>query len=122
MTTWVHRNIIVPASLALPARNLAECLTPAAAGMFITPVSPTGDGDPTHFISSGLVDEQFMALLSDPAALYAACQQGAQAQGMTLTATLADAEALVAQANVSEENPFGALIRVGLKILSGEES
>lgn len=101
---------------------MGECLTPAAAGMFITSLSPTGDGEATHFISSGLVDEQLAALLADPVALYAACQQGARAQGLTLTATQADAEALVAQANVSEENPFGALIRVGLKILSGEES
>ena len=38
----VQRTIIVPAALVAAARNLGACLTQAAAGMFITPLSATG--------------------------------------------------------------------------------
>lgn len=118
MTTWQFITIIVPASLVEQARELGAALDPAGAGMYTTPLSPTGAEPATHYISSGLLYDTFPPLLADAALLYAAAQQGAEQQGMTLTATLEDAYALVAQSDVSSDAAFYAMERLGLVIIS----
>lgn len=118
--TWVHRTLVVPADIVEAARNLGECMHPAAAGMFTTQLSPTGALPATHWISSGLIEDIWLVALSDPAMLHGAAQQGAAEQGLTLTATFADAEALVAQADVSEEPWEAACARLSLTLCHEE--
>lgn len=121
MTTWAHRTIIVPASLVAAARELGAALDPVAgANMYTTPLSPTGNTPATHYVSSGLMSAAFMPLLANSAQLYGAAQQSATAQGITLTATQANADALVAQSDVSEGDPFAAMTRLGLKMVQVE--
>ena len=61
---WVHRTIIVPASIAEPARAACVGLAgPGGTGMFTTPLSTTGEAPPTHYISSGLIEVPFADLL-----------------------------------------------------------
>ena len=112
---WVFKTLIVPASVVEAARNMGECLAPTAAGMFTTPLSPTGALPATHYISSGLIGDEWLAPLSDPQILYAAAQQGASAQGLTLTATAENAAALLAQSDISEDPPGAVLARMGLQ-------
>lgn len=114
----VFRTFVVPTDIAAAARNLGECLAPSAAGMFTTPLSPTGELPATHFISSGLVDAVWLTPLSDAAILYGAAQQGAAAQGLTLLATLADAVALLDRGDISEEAADTVLGRLGLTQVS----
>lgn len=116
-----HVTIVVPAPLVDAARNLAECLAPGGHGMYITGLSADGNEPATHYISSGLMQVGFISLLSDASATHAAAEQGAVQQGLTLTATLADSEALMAAADVSAESPFDAMARLGLRILEMEE-
>lgn len=120
--TWVFRTLVVPAGIVAAARELGAALTPAGAGMFTTPCSPTGTGDATHYISSGMLDAQFAGLLADVAGLYAAAQAAAKAQGLTLTATLADCTALLTTGDISEDQPFVALGRLGLQLIQSSEA
>ena len=111
---WIHRTIIVPAALVAAARELGAALSPAGAGMYSTPLSPAGSEPATHWVSSGLIDESFAAVLSSPEALYDYARAGALEQGLTLTATLADAQALLAQGDVSDEPWDVVSARLGL--------
>lgn len=117
MTTWAFRTIVVPASLVEAARDVGDCLDGAAKNMYTTPLSPDGKAPASHYISSGLMSAAFMPLLADASMMYQAAQYNGAAQGLTLTATFADCEALVAQSDVSEEPPFDALARLGLMLM-----
>ena len=120
MTNWTHRTLIVPAALVSAARELGAALSPAGAGMYSTPLSPTGTEFATHWISSGLIDESFAAILGSPEALYSYAQAGALEQGLTLTATAADAVALVEQTDVSTDSAVDAMRHSGLKIIAAK--
>lgn len=120
MTVWAFKTIIIPAALVAQARNIGACLDAAGSGMYTTPLSADGKAPVTHYISSGLMSAAFMPLLNDAALMFAYAQQGAVAQGLTLTATQEDCTQLVAQSDVSEDNPFDALARLGLKMV-GED-
>lgn len=64
MTKWTNRTLIVPTAQVEFARLLTATIAgPSGAGMWTTPLSPTGEMPATHWISSGLIDQQFAALL-----------------------------------------------------------
>lgn len=113
--TYTFRTMIVPAALAPLARALAAGLSPeAGAGMWQVALAPDGATEPTHYISTGMIDEQFVGAVSDAAILYAACQSaGAEV-------TQAQCDALVAQSDVSADAPQGAMDRLGLVTWRGE--
>lgn len=106
IVNWVHRCLIVPAALQVQCQALAASLTPAGAGMWTTPMSTTGSGSPTHFISSGLVDKVLADLLDSPQAL-------ATGTGIPLT----QAQVILAAADVSTDEPHVAMARLGLKLI-----
>jgi hypothetical protein len=110
---WVHRTMIVPAPLVLQAQDLADRFGPAAHGMWTTPLSPTGDLPATHFISSGLIDQPFADMMSSPDALVAGCAS------LGITVPLATAQALLGASDVSGEDPFAAMERLGLQMVRG---
>lgn len=113
--TYVHRCLIVPAALAPQARLLTERLAgPPGAGMFITPLSPTGAAPPTHFISSGLIEDTFAAVLADPQTMFSVCQQAG------VDVTLAACQALLGASDVSENQPFDALARLNLRLVQSD--
>lgn len=112
--SYVHRTMIVKAAKAQQVRDLCATLAgPPGSGMFTTALSATGTGTATHYISAGMIEEQFSAVLSDPAVMRGACQQA----GVAIT--LATCTALLAAADISDEPPFDALARMGL-MLRGE--
>lgn len=64
MTEWTNRTLIVSDEQVEFARLLTATIAgPSSAGMWTTPLSPTGKLPATHWISSGLIDQQFAALL-----------------------------------------------------------
>lgn len=101
MTTWTHRFMVVPAANVATARQLALDLAepPAADNMWTVGLSPNGLAPATHYISSGLIDIQFAALLGAAASTYAVDQ------AMGGSVSLADIQALYAAA------PLGTYIR-----------
>ena len=117
----VLRTIIVPAALVTKARELGAALAPTGVGMYTTALSATGSNPATHYVSSGYIRQPpFADLLTDGTLLFAAAQQGAQDQGISLTATQTDANNLVAQSFVGDEtqDPHAFIASKGLQIIN----
>lgn len=132
---WTHRTILVPATLAESARAACAGLAgPGGSSMFTTPLSPTGEAPPTHYISSGLIEEPFADLLPLTNVSYAEdgtpsteTRPGNVALTVQLAAdaglpiTEAEVSAMLAAVNVSAQSAQDALTRLGLKIISTPE-
>ena len=128
---WVHRTIIVPASLVEAARGACAGLAgPGGSGMFTTPLSSTGEAPPTHYISSGLIEAPFADLLPLTSVTYGedgTPSTSTRPGNVALTAHLAteaglsiteaDLAALLAGVDVSEQQPHEAMSRLGLQIM-----
>jgi hypothetical protein len=133
----VFRTLIVESADVDLARTIAATLDPAhSQGMWETPLSPTGAEPATHYISTGFIGEGFAALVpfatwaqegdppewvqtsyepGDSFATLALCEQA----GMTVT--LEQIEDLFATSDVTAEDPWAALGRLGLKIVYSAE-
>lgn len=113
---YTHRTLIVPAAERDLYAQLAELLAgPSGSGMFTTGLAASGVAPATHFISAGLIDERMAAVMSDPAELCAACQQA------NIEATLDQCTELLGKADVSTEDAFTAMARLGLRLLEDPE-
>lgn len=128
---WIHRTIIVPATLAESARAACAGLAgPGGSNMFTTPLSPTGEAPPTHYISSGLVEEPFADLLPLTSVSYAEdgtpfteTRPGNVALTVQLAAdaglplTEAEVSALLSAVDVSAQSAQDALTLRGLRMV-----
>lgn len=132
MSTYTHRTIIVPAAFQQLAQALCEAIAEGDAGngMFTTGLSATGALPATHYISSGPIAAEFGDLLpltsfdeegvpttrpGDVATVEAIADQA----GITLPAgTIA---ALFAAIDVTEQEPFTAMARLGVQIVQVSE-
>lgn len=112
--SYVHRTLIVQAGKKATAQMICSTLAgEAGEDMFITPLSSDGNNPATHWISAGMIGEEFAGLLTDPNALYAACQQAGLPQ------TLADCQSLLDTSMVSDGEPFAVMASLGLQIIQG---
>ena len=131
----IFRTLIVPAANVNLARAIATSFGPGGEGMWITPLSASGLAPATHYISTGYVPPEYGYLVplqvwevdedgdwvlvasepGDPVAVY----EAATAQGVVCTQ--ADVNALFAAADVTEQEPFVAMGRLGVKIIQAEE-
>ncbi len=107
---WTHRTIIVPAPVVEPARMACEALAgPGGSGMFTVPLSADGLLPATHWISSGLIEEEFAALLASPDALTAVATSAGLDPALLV--------AIVAASDISEDPADVALARLGLQLI-----
>jgi hypothetical protein len=137
----IYRNMIVTAEEAPLARLVCSTLGGLPyEGMFEIGLSPTGDEPATHYISSGGVSEGFAKLApfstwawkqpdpdqpgqwveisrdpGKPAQTFALCQQAG------LEVTLEAIEVMYASADVTAENPWAAMARMGLQLVQAPE-
>ncbi len=129
-------TLIVTAADAPTSRAIAAAFGPGGVGMFSTPLSASGLDPVTHYISTGYIPAEFVALSpmatweqdedgnwvqtdyypGDAASVYGFCQQ----EGLPYT--LAEIEGVFARSDVSHQEPFVALNRMGLKIINPSES
>lgn len=110
---WIHRTIIVPDAVAAPARMACEALAGAGgAGMFSVPLSANGAHPATHWISSGLIEQDFADLLANPDALAAVATQA----GLDPAPLVA----IVAASDISDEPADVVLARLGLQLCHQE--
>jgi hypothetical protein len=129
----VYRNLMVPADQAPLARLIAATLDPVnCQNMFTTGLSPTGDEPATHYISSGGISEGFAQLVpftvwaqegdppewvevfydpGEPVKTYELCLQAG------LEVKLQDIGAMYDSADVTAENPWAAMSRMGLQLV-----
>jgi len=129
--TDTYRTLILPAAVTPLAREIAATLSPAGAGMWTTGLATTAEGPATHWISAGLIAPEFALMVPEqvweqdedgawtqtgstpgnPEAVHAACT----AAGMEVT--LAQVDAVFAVSDVTEQEPFTALGRLGLVLV-----
>jgi hypothetical protein len=103
--------------------------------MWTTPLNSTGSGTPTHYISSGYIPAEFVALApsttwtldedgnwvasdiypGDAAAVYGFAQEAG------LPYTLAQITSVLSRSDGSAQEPFTAMGRMGLKIINPSE-
>ena len=130
--SYIFRTIIVPAAFQSLAQGLCEAAAEgdAGKGMFTTPLSPDGTEPATHYISSGPIATEFGELLplttfdedgvpttrpGDVEAVEAIASQA----GITLpVGTIA---ALFDAIDVTEQEPFTAMARLGVQIVQVSE-
>ena len=126
--------IVEDAEVAL-ARTVAATMSPGGVGMWTTPLSATGQLPATHWISTGWVPAGWQAIVptqtweqaedgtwtetsstpGDPDAVLAACE----AAGLEVTA--AEIAALFAAADVTAQDPWVAMGRLGLQMVEVPE-
>ena len=109
------RTMIVPAAHTPLARALSEGLAGnAGARMFTTELASTDAGPATHYISTGQIQEEFALMMADANLVFAACQAAGS------PATLAQVQAMLAASDVSEDEPFAAMTRLGMVMVRGK--
>ena len=125
----IFRTLILPANVTPLAQEIAATLSTGGIGMWTTGLSATGAEPATHYISTGFIPPEFAHMVPEqfweqidgewvqtgsepgnPVAVYEACT----AAGMTVT--LKQIEAVFAVADVTAQEPFTALGRLGLSI------
>ena len=131
------RTMIVPVTNVQLARDIAATLSPTGGvGMWTTGLSSDGNEPASHFISTGIINEEFAVLMpeqmwaydsetdawtmtdsvpGDPATIHGLCV----AAGMVVT--LADVQAVFTAADVTAQEPFVALGRMGLGLVQEPE-
>ena len=127
------RTLILTASVTPLAQQIAGTLSPAGVGMWTTPLAPTAEGPATHYISTGYIGPEFAHMVpcqtweqvdgewvitatepGNPQAVTAACNAAG------LAVTLEEVDAIFAVADVTEQDPFVAMGRLGLVLVAAE--
>ena len=136
MTAAINRTMIVTDA----DKPLASAITDLFAGspqhIFSFPLSATGDAPPTHWLGSGPVPDGYERLApwqvwvqeegkwvcterypGNPKAVYAACQQPISEDDPSprVPCTLEQIEALFAASDMTDQDPWVAMGRAGLK-------
>lgn len=122
MTTYTHRFLVIPdahrANAKALVKQIANTQGPGSAdGMFDVGLNSSGTGTPTHWISAGLIDAQFAALLGNAAATHAAYTQAGGTQ-----ITLTQIQNLYAAATIradAQGNEQACIEALGLKLIRG---
>jgi hypothetical protein len=128
-------TLIVIAADAPTSRAIAAAFGPGGVGMWTCPLSASGLDPATHYISTGYISAEFVSLApmatwaldeegnwvqagyyaGDAASVYALCQQAG------LPYMLAEIEGVFSRSDVSQQEPFVAMGRIGLKIVQPTE-
>ena len=87
----IFRTLIVQSNQVELAREVGASYGAGGDGMFLTPLSATGNYPATHYISSGVIPEELDALL-----------------------------VTVPDIDISDEEPFVAMERLGLNMINNE--
>lgn len=111
------QTIIVSAALVDKAKGIGKAIGPAYDRMYTTPCSPTGNLPATHYISSGLLSIEAATILPDAVALHNTAVTNAAKQNIPFAITQPETTDIVAKTDLSEEPPFVALARLGLKLI-----
>lgn len=114
--SWTHITLIAHASIVQIARDTCAAAHPAGAGMLTSGLSADGSLPATHYISTGMVEPQWLPMLSDPVLAYQAAVYGAQQQGIAYGYTAEDVAGAFDLIDVSQEPWQAAVDRLGLRL------
>lgn len=128
-------TMLVPASHVDLARSVAASLDPGGAGMWTTPLSPSGKLPATYYISTGYVQAAWQMLTpvetweqdaegnwikisetpGDPVRIFNLCQ----ASGLSVTQE--EINDLFDAVDITQQDPWTAISRVGVKLAQPDE-
>ena len=132
--SYKFRTMIIPDAIAATVRALASQFGPSASGMWTTALSPSGELPATHWISTGQVGVEFAAIMpfshfdraaelgEEPAKWVTdaydatAFVQLAESAGVK-PPPVEQINQIMAMVDVSEQDPFAAMERLGLKLI-----
>jgi hypothetical protein len=128
-------TIIVEAPAVVNLRKFSQMTGKADLdGMFVTALSATGALPATHYISSGMVPEAYLDMLSAPDKLHARAKAAWEADGLAFPFTLAQVTTALSKVTVSDgtrtddidgvptvadEDPHALIARMGLQMVRG---
>ena len=130
----IFRTLILSATAMPLAQEIAVTLAgQAAENMWTTGLAPTATDAPTHFISTGYigpdfahmvpcqtweqVDGEWVLISTEPGSPEAVTQA---CNAMGLEVTLEQVQGIFAVADVTEQEPFTAMARLGLVMVTAE--
>lgn len=109
-------GIVADEHVAL-AREVASALGAGpVSGQFSAKLSPTSEPPPTHWCMSGYAPYLMWEGLLDAQVIYDTCA----ANG--IVATMAECQALAGSIDISDENPFSVMTRLGLQMIQPLEA
>ena len=112
---WVHKTMVVPSEHVESAKYACSLLAGAGgSGMFSTGLSKDGLPPPSHFVSSGLIEDFFGDLLENPENLRSIADKY-NLDADTLISIISSAE-------ITSETAEEVFVRMGLKLASQETS
>jgi hypothetical protein len=130
----IFRTLIIQADTADLTREIAATLSPAGAGMWTTGLSSDGKQPASHYISTGYITEEFAHMV--PQQIYLQDESGAwqlvetlpgNPEAVTqacnangLEVTLEQVQAIFDTADVTEQEAFVAMQRLGLSLVQPE--
>ena len=134
MTTWIFRTLIIAAEDQAMTSTISETLGgTGGTNMWLTGLSADGIEPATHYIATGLIGEEFAAMVPTatweqiddvwtqtdyvPGNALLVSMACAQAD---VTVTQAEVEAIYARADVTAQEPFVAMARLGLMLVQPE--
>lgn len=132
---WTFRTMIVADAVVNTCRSLAMLLAGEGQKLWTTPLSQTGTEPATHWISSGLIEQQFALLM--PLTTWAQDEQGTwflesyyEGQPALLAQLSTDAgfpmtgvevTAIFNECDVTLQDPQTSYGRLGLQMIQPEE-
>lgn len=131
MSDYSHRTLIVPDNLVVFARELTLSIAgQSAENMWNTALSNTGKLPVTHWISSGMISNDFVGIIPfmefntegtevKTKGQPDVCQYLASKAGFNTS--IEEIETLFEQADITEQDAFTAMERLGLKLINTEE-
>ena len=106
---WVHKTIIVADAVVQQARQLCSSLAgQGGCGMYETALSADGTLPASHWISSGLILQDFATMLENTGIFFGEAEQA----GIELPQ--GSVEAILSMCDISDEQAEAALARLGL--------
>ena len=131
----IFRTLIIQADTADLAREIASTLSPAGSGMWTTGLYSDGKPPATHYISTGYIGPEFAYMV--PQQIYLQDESGAwqlvetlpgNPEAVTqacnangLEVTLEQVQAIFDTADVTDQDPFVAMQRLGLTLVQESE-
>jgi hypothetical protein len=124
--------LIIPDSQSTYARELSAVVAgPAGEGMYTTALSQTGEDPATHWISAGIISDEFAAMLplttylldAEPITTTGNPEAVAMlANNAGYATTVQQVQALFDASNVTEQDAHGAMARMGLQFAQGSDN
>jgi hypothetical protein len=132
--TDLFRTLVITSSDVSTTRNIAASFGPGGVGMWTTPLSVSGADPASHYISSGYISEEFVNIVpytewakdennqwisistdeGDASTIYSYTSE------FGLDVSLSEIQGIFSRSDVSSQEPFVHIERMGLKFIQSE--